>query len=147
MKGRNSSVISIRLSDEDFGIIKDRADRKGLSVSAFVKANLEAFAHSVNTNKPTPVVPEPASVNTTTGELPRTSFPVGKLPPIPGLIIEGNRIVGSTRHTTLPVEAKEEAPIYNPAVHKPGDIVRVLRNGAYITMTVPEMDDDGHAIP
>ena len=62
--------------------------------------------------------------------------------PIPGLTMEGNRIVGvQSRPETFPV------PIYNPSKHKAGDRVMVRQGNRWIEMVLPELDKDGNAIP
>ena len=60
-------------------------------------------------------------------------------PKIPGLSIEGSRIVGPKRTC--------EAPWYDPSVHKAGDRVRVWTYGRIKTLVLPEIDADGHPIP
>ena len=51
MKGRNSMVISIRVTDEIYGLILEQAEKRGVSVGEFVRGKVEAYAHSVNTIK------------------------------------------------------------------------------------------------
>jgi len=46
MKGRNSTVISIRLDDDVYAVVKKWADRKELTVSAYIKKQIN---HSVDT--------------------------------------------------------------------------------------------------
>ena len=53
MRGRNSVVISIRVSDSVYATIKGLADTKGMSVSAYVKQKVEDYALRVNTTKET----------------------------------------------------------------------------------------------
>ena len=72
-KGRNSTVVSIRLPDSVYAILEEGA--KSQSVSEYLR---DKIVRSVNT---TPSFVR--SVNTT-----------GVSPKIPGLIMEGNRIVG-----------------------------------------------------
>ena len=45
------------------------------------------------------------------------------------------------------VNAIEIPPVYNPAIHKSGDKVRVMKFKKWQEVVVPEIDGDGHAIP
>jgi len=71
--------------------------------------------------------------------------PVQPTGSIPGLIMEGNKIVG--------IEAKQVAqvepglPIYNPAIHKPGARVLMKTPRGLVGVIVPEIDAEGNAIP
>ena len=50
MKGRNSTVVSIRVRDEDYEIVARLASKKELTVSAFLKEKLEEMVRkAVNT--------------------------------------------------------------------------------------------------
>ena len=52
MKGRNSVMVGIRISDEVNTIMKGLADKKGLTVSAFIRSKVEELASkAVNTTK------------------------------------------------------------------------------------------------
>lgn len=42
---------------------------------------------------------------------------------------------------------KPDIPLYNPAKHRPGDRVRIIRAGTVIETTIPELDADGHPMP
>ncbi len=42
---------------------------------------------------------------------------------------------------------KPNLPIYNPAIHKPGDKVLVKRGNRFIPTIVPTLDADGHPMP
>ena len=48
MKGRNSVVVSIRLDDSVYTIVKERAEKKGVTVSAFIKGKVEEYARLAN---------------------------------------------------------------------------------------------------
>jgi len=37
-------------------------------------------------------------------------------------------------------------PLYNPAIHRAGDTVRVLRGKREVTVTIPQLDADGNII-
>ena len=41
----------------------------------------------------------------------------------------------------------ESPPLYNPAIHKPGDTVRMVRYGKEVIVRIPLLDGDGHPIP
>ncbi len=68
---------------------------------------------------------------------------------IPGLIMDGNKIVGIVHNaaTTMANPPLEPLPLYDPTIHKPGDKVRVFRGDRFINITVLEIDADGHPIP
>ena len=50
MKGRNSVVVSIRLSDSVYTILKEMAGKKGMTVSAFIKGKVEEYTRLANVN-------------------------------------------------------------------------------------------------
>ncbi len=56
-------------------------------------------------------------------------------------------------HIITPEELKasrqksEDIPLYNPAIHRPGDEVLIKRGKKLVPMVVPELDADGNAIP
>jgi len=60
MKGRNSVMIGIRVSDAVNTILTKMAEKKGETVSAFIKGKVEEYARlaneSVNTTQPTEYV-------------------------------------------------------------------------------------------
>ena len=41
----------------------------------------------------------------------------------------------------------QPAPVYNPAIHRPGDRVLVQRGKRWIEAVIPELDMDGGIIP
>lgn len=49
MKGRNSSIISLRLPDSVYAILSDRATNRGLSIGQYIQGQI---IHSVNATKP-----------------------------------------------------------------------------------------------
>ena len=55
-RGRNSVVVAIRIHKNTYTIVKEMADKKGVSVSAFIKSKVEEYARlageTVNTTKP-----------------------------------------------------------------------------------------------
>lgn len=44
MKGRNSVVVSIRVDDSVYTILAEKAEKKGMTVSAFIKVKVEEYA-------------------------------------------------------------------------------------------------------
>ena len=50
----------------------------------------------------------------------------------------------------LPVRPKEDVkaipPLYNPSIHRAGDLVIVQKGKRYIEMVIPEIDADGNAV-
>ncbi len=68
---------------------------------------------------------------------------------IPGLVMDGNRIVGLA-HNTAPTMANQPLgalPLYNPMLHKPGDRVMVYQGKRLVPTVVPSLDADGHLMP
>ena len=59
---------------------------------------------------------------------------------IPGLKIEGNKIIGVELQPK--VEVLQPIPRYNPKVHKEGDKVLRFFNNKWVEVTVPEIDLD-----
>ena len=59
---------------------------------------------------------------------------------IPGLKIEGNKIIGVELQPK--VEVLQPIPRYNPKVHKEGDRVLRFFNNKWVEVTVPEIDLD-----
>lgn len=43
MEGRHSTVVGIRFGDDIFVILEEIADKKGITVSAFIKGKVEEF--------------------------------------------------------------------------------------------------------
>ena len=64
------------------------------------------------------------------------------IPKIEGLILDGHKILGVAK-----TELVQPIPIYNPRIHKLGDVVRKWVKGRYVEVTVPEIDADGNPIP
>ena len=66
-----------------------------------------------------------------------------------GLNLEGNRILGAVQSKSSPVESSPSTnlPRYNPAIHRPGDTVLVLRGKRWLPYLIPEVDASGQAIP
>ena len=57
-------------------------------------------------------------------------------------------IISQLRELIKPVEKKqEEIPLYNPAVHRAGDKVRVWQYGKLVVIVIPELDADGQPVP
>ena len=48
MKGRNSVMVGIRLGDDVHAIIKERADKKGLTVAAYITEQIMRSANGIN---------------------------------------------------------------------------------------------------
>ncbi len=55
----------------------------------------------------------------------------------------GPEPVSNSSETTV---IKRRPPVYNPRVHKEGDLVRKWVNGAWLTLVVPEMDELGNVL-
>lgn len=50
MRGRNSVVVSIRVTDSVYTTLEEMADRKGLTVSGFIKSKVTEYARLANVN-------------------------------------------------------------------------------------------------
>ena len=61
-----------------------------------------------------------------------------------GLTLDGNSILDAVQ--SRPVK-EESLPRYNPAIHRPGDTVLVLRGKRWLPYLIPEVDASGQAIP
>jgi len=68
---------------------------------------------------------------------------------LPGLVIEGNKIIGVQPKSNLNTEERVNIPIYNPAIHRPGDRVRIKSQYSkrLIEIVIPEMDAGGCPMP
>lgn len=64
--------------------------------------------------------------------------------PIPGLKMDGKRIIGVNKRIPAPIQ--EGIPLYNPSIHGPGD--RVMVKSPYskkmVLTVIPMLDDDGN---
>lgn len=87
----------------------------------------------------TPVVSSVVVPNDVTPVIPNV------IPKLPGLILQGNKIVGIERQpATMP---QEFIPLYNPSLHRTGDKVKMRdRQGKTQVLIVPELDVDGNPI-
>ncbi len=52
MNGRNSAVVSLRLSDSVYTIVGVMAEKKGMTVSAFIKSKIEEYARLADESTP-----------------------------------------------------------------------------------------------
>ncbi len=154
MKGRNSRVVSIRLPDGVYTMIKGKATG---SVAEYVK---EMVIRSVNQ----PVVIEGTVVFDGRSERPDLVLedvrPV--LDPKQEKLAELRKIMDTvvtpypTLEAALRAKLAEEAldpnpnvrpPIYDAKIDVAGDLVRKWVNGAWITLVVPELDGEGQPVP
>jgi len=127
MKGRNTTVVSIRLSDSVYTIIQAKAE--GQSVPEYIKS---LVIHSVNANRDTP-----QSKSKGIKKKSNTVAP-SRLDVARQALKEAEGVLPDT--PVLP-------PFYNPRVHKQGDLVRMRSgSGKYIEVTVPELDVDGNVM-
>ena len=64
-----------------------------------------------------------------------------------GLKLKGNAIVGIAKQVAHPYFV--QPPIYNPAIHRPGDkvMMRSPYNRKLIETVIPELDADGNPVP
>lgn len=117
---------------------KRMRDRKRLDRSNLVKPKLVCLAdiEATVTLPPCPIV-KPATL----AVKPDKREVLEKL-----LKLDGNRIV-IVKPIGQPDPAEAIRPIYNPHIHKTGDLVRMrANNGKMIEVTVPELDGDGNPI-
>lgn len=117
MTTKNTKVISCRVSTEDYNSFAQLAKAEGYTLGEYLK-------------------------NAIIKRLKRGVYPMKT---IPGLKIEGNRIVGVVKPDEQ-ASSLATLPLYNPAIHKPGDRVRIQKFGRWQTVTIPELDGDGHPI-
>ena len=128
-KGRNSTVVSIRLPDDVVYTLQKRVDKQGsASISEYLKQQIIKSC-SVNTS---------GSVNATT---------IKARLEAQGLNLVGNRIQNVTQSKSSPVKevSSTRAPLYNRRVHKKGDVVRMP--GSNVVVVVPDLDGEGNAVP
>jgi len=67
-----------------------------------------------------------------------------------GLNTVGNRVslAPQSMRSPLKEESNSRLPLYNKAIHKTGDRVRMVGpTGKLIEMTVPELDKEGNVMP
>lgn len=128
----------VRIQKKDWEIIAELALLHGCNMAEATRKIITGWQKSAGT--------EPCNTATMPAETPAGYAPA--LIEIPGLRIEGNKIIGLgvTTASTMSIEPQNEPPLYNPMVHKAGDVVRVRRGDTMITMTVPEVDADGALI-
>ena len=48
MKGRNTVMVGIRISDEEYGVLLEIAEKKGVSVSALIKGKVQGYIQRIN---------------------------------------------------------------------------------------------------
>ena len=97
MKGRNSIVIGIRVSDEEYGYLLEVASKKGLTVAALIKEKTVEFANKLKAH----------SVY--------TMSPTSETPPKQG--------ESANSHSVYTIDVP---PIYDPLKHMPGDTVTMV---------------------
>ena len=128
-KGRNTTKIGIRLDDAVVEALRERADKQGLTVGGYIKEQiLKSYSGSTN--------------SLMKGDL------EAKLEKA-GLNLEGNRIVEALQSKSSPLkeETNTKLPRYNPAIHKPGDTVLMLRGKKWMPYLIPELDSSGQPVP
>lgn len=61
-----------------------------------------------------------------------------------GLKLEGNRIISVSKQ----IDVKPNLPLYNPAIHKPGDkvLLRLPYSKKLVPYIIPDLDAGGQAI-
>ncbi len=62
-----------------------------------------------------------------------------------GLKLEGNRIIRLEKPNSNLVQPRP--PLYNPAIHGPGDTVLLQRGKRMIPTIIPRLDADGNPMP
>ncbi len=126
--GLDRLTTSARMYKKDWGKAAEIASQRG--------CNLPDAIHELIENGATQAKTQPRNV--VTGDV-----------QIPGLVMEGNKIIRTAPKiaSTMTAQPQNALPLYNPMVHRPGDRVRVLRGNKLIAVTIPELDADGHPIP
>jgi len=57
---------------------------------------------------------------------------------------------GVVHHAVQPNRARLkplEPPLYNSVIHRAGDVVKIVQRGKLITIKIPELDEEGNAVP
>lgn len=128
MKGRNSTVISIRIPDSVYTTIKQRCN--GQSVPDYIKGLVIHSVYTIRDKKGEAPLEEEVNL-------------VTKLEKV-GLNIGSDGMVDLTQSTIRPLGegTSTRIPLYNKRIHKPGD--RVIKNGQ--ETIVPELDGEGSII-
>lgn len=94
MNGRNSITIGFRVTDQEYGYLKEAAEKKGITVAALIKGKTVEFVEKLKSHS--------ASTTTPTSETPKK---------------EGNNAISHS------ASAMEEPPIFDPVNSMPGDTV------------------------
>jgi len=147
MKGRSTGVVGIRLPDETLAGIRAHL-KEGETPSSWVK---DLVVRTVNTMdlrpKTGPQIQTP-SVNTTDLEV--KTPPQSQVPSVNTTQADKIAAMRAAAASFRPGQSPAgpaPLPVYNPAIHKVGDRVRVQRFGRWQEWTVQELDADGHPIP
>ncbi len=129
----------IRIPQKDWDIVAEYACNKAISLGDATHELLEK-GFQVPDNQP--------CNKAMMSNAPSTDRPTG-VPLIPGLVVEGNKIIGVAPKAaaTMANPPLDPLPLYNPMVHKPGDKVMVYQEKRLVSVVVPEVDADGHSIP
>lgn len=138
--GRNSTTLGIRISLSDYGLIKERADRENITPTEWAKQQVLSNIQYASTTEETEItLNDRANVSLDTKS--QRASTTDKMPVIPGLVMQGNRIVGTVKPTS-------NLPLYDARKHKAG--ARVMIQSPYskrlIEMVIPELDADGAPI-
>lgn len=98
MRGRNTTVISVRLPDKIVATLAERANRQDLSIGEYLRVQ----------------------------------------------IIKGCSVNTSDSHSVNTMGSVNTIPVYNPFIHKPGDVVLVQKGKKWVESTVPMIDAEGN---
>ncbi len=118
-KGRNSTRVGIRLNNEDILILQEIAKTRGMSFNGYLAERLHVLVEKYR------------SVPAINGEATGTA----------------NRSVPAKKPYDPNVHnLTNQLPIYNPAIHKVGDKVRVWKFGRWKAVVIPELNSEREPI-
>lgn len=140
-KGRNTTKIGLRLEDWIVEALQIRATQAGLTVGGYIKTQIcKTVIGSGST------IDEP-----TNKDIIKTAAYLDNLP-VKNTQKYSNSKLAELRAIVKAIEDKPQTqtprpPLYNPAVHRPGDRVLVRQGRSLIETIVAEVDADGNAVP
>ncbi len=138
MPSKDTKVISIRLPFAAFYALETKAKLKGYdSVGEYIKAQLLKSTSCDTTTGFTPQKQVNSGVVTSEVSSQHDVNPVEKA-------VLGNPY--EQRAENQRVKIKKPLMLYNPAVHKVGDRVLVVKGKALVEAIVPELDADGNVV-
>ena len=146
---KGSPLITFRLPNEDVYTLQERAKIKGKTFSAYIRDcleyimrhNLDAVQQNQSFSEPTLVKANGCSVDTLAFISPKEL----RLPMAKRVLAQAETKVGVKRpYDPETMNRTMDLPVYNSAIHKVGDKVRVKRGKRWTAIVVPSLDADGN---